>query len=452
MNNPNHSMRRGPAAILKALSLLLCLTGPVAAAPQDAKTERTQAQTTKPIKERRVPAIGETLYRRLQKAQTFIDSGNLGEANAILEETLSSRRLNDYERAVIWQVKSSIAYASDDIAATITAYETILQFRESIPVQQEVASLYSLAQLYFTEEKFETARGYTEEWQSLPKPPNSTAQYQFMAQLYYTLNDYGTVLTHIDALLAAAAANDTLQVKENWYQLKLSSHWEMGDFAKVKDSLEYMVQRWPNTRYWTQLAAAYRELGEVETSYSVIDAAYRQGWLDEDETQLLQMARIQMIRETPIRCAWVLEKAFAEKRATKSAQNLQTLGQCYLQAGEFEKAVKPMAAAATLEPDAAHLRQLGQLYLQLDKLEEASGAFARAAEHLDATDPKQKQRVFTLMMLRGQTFIGLGRFEEARNIFQKAKKTAVKEAQLTALNRWQGYLDAEEARNKLLTS
>lgn len=451
MHNPNHSCRRGLAVILKAASVLLCLTTPLAAVPQDTGSDRTQAQTATPAKERRVPAIGERLYRRLQKAQDFIDSGDLSEASTLLEETLSSRHLNDYERAVIWQIKSSIAYASDDIEATIAAYETILQFRESIPVQQEVASLYSLAQLYFTEERFEAARGYIEEWQSLPKPQNSAAQYQFMAQLYYTLNDYGMALTHIDALLAAAAANDTLQVKENWYQLKLSSHWEMGDFAKVKDSLEYMVQRWPNTRYWTQLAAAYRELGDVETSYSVIDAAYRQGWLDEDETQLLQMARIQMVRETPIRCAWVLEKAFVEKRATKSAQNLQTLGQCYLQAGEFEKAVKPMAAAATLEPEAAHLRQLGQLYLQLDKLEEASGAFTRAAQHLDPTDPKQKQKVFTLMMLRGQTFIELGRFKEARSIFRKAKQAAIKKAQLTALNRWQGYLDAEEARHKLLT-
>ena len=55
------------------------------------------------------------------------------------------------------------------------------------------------------------------------------------------------------------------------------------------------------------------------------------------------------------------------------------------------------------------------------------------------------------MMLQGQAQIELGRFEKARDIFRKAEQAAAKKAQLTALNRWWGYLNAEEARHKLLT-
>jgi len=447
----NHRSYITKLALIFSVMLLSFPAATTAETSRTSSIEGTRAQTVKPSKERRVPAISEHLYRQLQKAQKFLDENETDKASLLLENALASRRLNNYERAVIWQMKSSIAYNNNDVPATIAAYETILSFRDSIPVQQEIASLYSLAQLYFAEEDFQAARKTTEKWQAMPKPEPSAAEYQFQAQLYYTLNHYATALTHIDALLTKAALNDALKIQESWYQLKLSSHWEMGDLTEVKNSLEYMVQRWPSTRYWTQLAATHRELGNIETTYSVTEAAYRQGWLNDDEAQLLQVARIRMARETPIRCAWVLEQAFVNARVAKTPENMRMLGQCYLQAGEYEKALSPMATAASLDPDSAALRRLGQLYLQLDKLELAGSAFQQAAQLLDPFETKQKQKIFTLLMLQAQVQIELEQFAKAQDILGEAKATAAKKAQFTALKRWQRYLNAEEARHRLLT-
>ncbi|MBV1900702.1 MAG: hypothetical protein KUG56_03410 [Kordiimonadaceae bacterium] len=301
------------------------LVGPDAAFAQQAAKPKNKQKT------RKVPAMSLKFHKKVQKAQEAMDIEDLATAKIVLEDALLSRKINDYERATIWQFRAMVAFEEEDTAGTINAYEKILNYRESIPVALEMNITYGLAQLYFSDEKYDQALKYVQKWEAAIDPTLiSVSHMVFISQLHYTRSDFPQALTYIYRAINTAESLDTVEVKENWYGLALSAHWEQNQYTKVRDVLETMLITWPKPIYWIQLAGVYQELGEENTSFSITEAAYKQGFLDDKAAQLVQIAQIQIARDAPIKCAWILEKAMKEERVEVSAKNQLTLGQLSL--------------------------------------------------------------------------------------------------------------------------
>ncbi|MFC3052420.1 tetratricopeptide repeat protein [Kordiimonas pumila] len=436
-------MALAAVAIVTATSLTVSGGSAVYAQEEQASQQET----------RKVPAMSLDIHKKVQKAQEALDLDDVVTAEALLQEALEKRNINDYERAVVWQIKAMISYGKEDTQGTIHAYEQILKYKDSIPVALELNIIYGLAQLYFTEEQYDKALKYVGIWEKQVDPSIISVSNQvFIAQLHYTLGDYKKSLDYLYAAINTAKSLDTVEVKENWYQLALSAHWELNQYDKVRDVLETLLINWPKPLYWIQLAGVYQELGEDKTSYSITEAAYKQGFLDDKEIQLLQMAQIQMAREAPIKCAWVLEKAFKEKRVEQNAKNLRTLGQCYMQANDYKKAIAPLTKSASLDADAALWLQIGQVQMQLDNMKGAVDAFDSAIEGFKKDKAKEaKEKLFTTTMMRGQALTELKRYDDARDAFADASKLADDRRDKKTITQWKSYLKAEEEREKMLT-
>ncbi|WP_417451611.1 tetratricopeptide repeat protein [Kordiimonas sp.] len=433
------------AAILAALPLPegTSLSGTAFAQEQE-QSYAEQAKT------RKVPAMSLDIHKKIQKAQEAMDLKEYTEAKEILNETLESKRINDYEKAVAWQLKAMISYEEDDTAATIRAYEEILGYSESIPVGLELNILYGLAQLYYSEENYDKALEYIKIWE--PRAEVVTVNHLvFIAQVYYTLTDFETALQYINRAISDAQAVDTVEVKESWYGMALSAHWELGQYTKVRDVLEILLINWPKPQYWIQLAGVYQELGDEKTSYSLTEAAYKQGFLDDKPVQLVNVAQIQLARGAPIKCAWVLEKAFKEDRIEKTAQNYKTLGQCYLMATEYEKALKPLSVAAKSEADGDLWFQIAQVQMQLTYYKDAIKSFDNVISAFKNTkDTKDKDKILTAAMQKGQALTELKQFKEAHAAFDSARKLAKDQKDRRMITQWRNYLKAEEAREEML--
>jgi len=442
---------------IKSLPVALAAVAVLAVAPLPdgylfaASSAIAQEKTKSKAETRKVPALSLKIHKQVQKAQEAIDLEDMVTAKAILAKALESKKINDYEKAVVWQINAQISFEEEDTPGTIRAYEQILRYKDSIPVALELNIIYGLAQLYYSVENYDKALEFVKIWEPRSLEFVGVSQLTFISQLYYIRNDFPKTIEYIDRAIALAQSLDTVEVKENWYGLKMSAHWELNQFSKVRDVLEILLVTWPKPLYWTQLAGVYMELNDDQTSYSLTEAAYKQGFLDEKEVQLVNVAQIQVARDAPIKCAWILEKAMKEKRVEENAKNLKLLGQCYMQASEYRKAVDPLKRAAGKEKDADLWFQVGQVQMQEDDLSGAIASLDKALEAFgDGKGKKTADKRFAAMMMRAQALIELKRYKEANTAFNVVNKVARKGKQKRQIRQWRDYLKAEQAREKML--
>ncbi len=449
-----------PLAMVAAVALMVAplpAGAPFSAPTAEAMQLKAKPKPKKKAETRKVPAMSISVHKKVQKAQEAIDEKDLTKAKEILAATLQMKKINDYERAVVWQLTAMIAFEEDDTRGTIRAYEQILRYKDSIPEALELNITYGLAQLYFSIEDYDKSLKYVKIWEPRAGEFVGVSQLSFISQLYYVRNDFPNSIDYIDRAIAMANSLDTIDVKENWYGIKLSAHWELNQFDKVRDTLETLLIKWPKPRYWIQLAGVYQELGDENAFFSLMEAAYKQGFLNDTPAQLVNVAQIQVSRDAPIKCAWILDKGFKDKRIEKTADNLRTLGQCYMQAGEFAKSIEPLKAAAKLKNEADLWFQVGQVQMAEDDLKGAIEAFDAALKAYKTTKVKgkaQKQKLknkrFSTVMLKAQALIELKRFDDARKAFKVANKIAGKGKQKKQVRQWSDYLKIEEQREKTL--
>lgn len=410
-----------------------------------------QQNTQGKKKTRKVPAMSQGIYKQMQAAQDAIEIKDYAEAESIIAELISKKKINDYELATVWQLKAGLAYDKGDVKGTISGFEKVLTFANSIPEAQEHAIMFNLAQLHFSEENYDQSLNYIKRWEAVT-PMVSITQMVFIGQLQYVRSDFESALQYIYRAIGEAETIDTVEVQESWYGLAMSAHWEMSQYSKVRDVLEILLINWPKPHYWTQLAAVYGELGEEETSFSLTEAAYRAGYLDDKEMQLVNVAQILIARSAPIKATWVLEKAFKEERVEESARNLRTLGQAYMMASEYERAIAPLQKSAAKGADGDLWFQIAQVQMQLDQHADAIESFDKAIAELGKgkVSKKDEEKILTAHMQIGTANTELKKFAAAKRSFAAAKRLSKSQKQRRTVTQWENYLKGEEAREKML--
>jgi len=213
-------------------------------------TERADAQET-----RKVPAMSLAVHKLVQKAQVALQERDLITAKQVLEQTLSLEKINDYERAVVWQMSALIAFEEKDTPATILAYETILKYSDSIPQALEYQLVYGLAQLYYSEENYQKSQEYLGIWQlSVDVNRIGPAQWQFLTWAAYDNNDHDQVISHLDKFFESL--NDeqrSSKAAKNMYLFLASSYWELENFQEALDAIRNLI---PDASYTEACALA----------------------------------------------------------------------------------------------------------------------------------------------------------------------------------------------------
>lgn len=454
---------------LAAVAVLAVM--PVPEGSQLSATATAQEAPKKKQKTRKVESIPHSFQKKLEKIQLTLSpeemtdeeleatrSERLVKAEEMMTDALNGRGLNDYSRSIIWQYRAQVAYEREDMPAAINAFERVLDYKDSIPVAQEHGIMFNLAQLYYQVENVKKAIDYAIRWEKAVSAVDpaliGVTQKVFIAQLYYTNENYSDSLRYIDTAISDAQLVDTVEVKENWYGLKLSAHYELGDFPAVRDTLVTLILNWPTPRYWLQLASVYQELNDDETFYSLMEAAYKQGFLDDKDAQIINVAQIQMSRDAPIKCAWIVDRALKENLIENDADNQRLLGQCFLAAAEYRKALDPLSKAATQSSDGDLWLQIGQVQMQIDRYGDAEESFAKMATAFEDDTKNAKKNASKLLagvMMRGQALTELKRFKDAKDAFRKASRLAKTEKDRRQVASWRKYMNGEEAREKLLT-
>ena len=419
---------------LPAFLLLLAIASGVAGAADDKK---------KPVRPptRQTQVIRPETYKKMEVAQKAFEAKDYKAALASLDELKSGYdKLNDYEKATLWSLYAAAYYAKGDNKSAIEAYNSELK-QPNLPEGLRDNSLYALAQLYFITEDYDKVVATVKQWMSVVSQPQPDG-YVLIAQAYYQKQRYKDAeASLIDALKLAKQNQQT--PKENWLALLRAVYYELKDYAKSAKVLEALVSLYPGKpSYWQQLAGMYGLLDRQPDQLKISHAAYRAGLLT-SEPELLNLARLYLVREVPYPAVEVLTRGMKANIIKTSAENLQLYAQALALAKEYDKQIPVLKQLAEMTGDARHYVYLGQAYAQLNQWNEAAGAFKQAL------DTKGLDKPDDVRVQLGTALYNANKLAEAREAFAAAARSP---AHAQMAGNWVKFVGQEIQRKNALGS
>ncbi|WP_445362658.1 tetratricopeptide repeat protein [Microbulbifer sp. ANSA003] len=391
-------------------------------------------------KTRKVPAMREAAYKKLEKAQEAADAEDWPAALVALKEMdEAKKRFNGYEVAQMYNFFGVVYYSTERYKEAIPYFKKVLdQGEKNLPVALEVGTLFTLAQLYFVTEDYKQAINYLNQWFKVSDRITADS-YALRAQAYNQVGNQAKALSDIN-IAVSMYEKEGKTPKEAWYGLQQYVYFERSDYKNVAGVLEKLVQYYPKPVYYKTLAAMYGELKRDKDQLHMMEAAYLAGALEKDR-DLLNMGYLFMGHEMPYKGAKVIAKGIQEKKIPHTAKNLETLAQAYQMAQELQKAIPQLEAAAQLSDKGEIYSRLAGIYLDLDQNEKAIAMGKKAMAKGGV------KRIDQLQIVMGMANANLKRYDSALKSFKLALKSERSEKMA---RQWITFIEGEQKREKQL--
>ena len=397
------------------------------------------AQESKKEREtRKTPALRNNIYEKLAEAQVFAEAKQYVEAQEVLDDMLDATskksKLNGYELANVYNTYAYLRYAVEDYEGALNYYQKVIDQRPDIPVALEVGTLYTVAQLYFLQEKWKRGIDTLIQWMSLSETPSTNA-YVLLANGYFQLKDYDRSLENIQIAIQREEAAGKLP-KEQWYNLARFIHFDRSNYAEALDILEILIMYYPKKQYWVQASHLYGEEKDDARQLAILEASYEQNLLDRSQDIVL-LSQLYLNAEVPFPAARVLEKGFADEVVETESKNYELAGVAWRQAQEVAKSLPMLEAAASKSEKGELYARLGNVYLDVDKNKDAVDALLKGLDKGGVKRPDQAR------LALGMAYFNLGDFSAARRAFREARKD---ERAKSYADQWLKYISSEERR------
>ncbi len=397
--------------------LLLLLVAAVASAQQQGSRRRSYT-------------VGQVAFKKLEKAHRLLVEEKYQESRAVVDDLARSKGLSAHELALVHQTYGWIASSQEKYGDAISSFEKCLA-QDALPTGAQLNTQYNLAQLYMVESRFDRAAASLEDWFTKAEKPGPPAYYLLAtAYLQQDENDKAFVPARKSVELSD-------QPKEAWLQLLLSLYFDRKSYPEAATLLKQLVTRFSKKTYWIQLAAVYGELGEEENSLAVLQIAYLQNLLERDQ-ELRRLARVYLYHQIPYRAAGVVEKGLEEKVIEPDAEAWELLGNSWLSAREYERALAPLESAAKLSEKGEVSVRLGQLYIEREEWGKARKALQQALRKSKLDDRGRA------LLLLGISNFSSGRIDDAQRAFDQAQQH---EKTRKSAGRWLKHLERKRAAN-----
>jgi len=376
-------------------------------------------------------------YKKMEVAQKAFEAKDYKGSLAALDVLkVAEGKLNDYERATLYNLYAATYYSLDNVPKAIESYTVVLK-QPNLPDGLRDASLYAMAQLYFITEDYPKAIVVVKKWLSVVAEPSPDG-YALLAQAYYQTQKFPEAEKAL--VTSMKISRDRGQApKEAALALLRAIYYERKEYAKAAKVLEILVAQNPSKgTYWQQLAGMRGLLDQQRQQLTIMHAAYR-GKLITTESELLNLARLYMVQEAPYASVRLLTKGMKDKAIKATPENLQLFAQALAMSREFEKQIPVLKKLAADTGEAKHYVFLGQAYNETGDWKNAAAAFRAAlkAKNLDKLADAQMQL--------GTALFNDNQFAEARQYFVAASSH---EALAAAASNWIKFIDQEIARRE----
>jgi tetratricopeptide (TPR) repeat protein len=402
------------------------------------------AQDDKPKKDtretRRTPALRNKVYERLAEAQTLAEGKEYAAAATILDDMISEdgkRALNSYELANVYNLHAFLSYVKEDYAASLRYYQQVIA-QPDIPLAMEINTRFTVAQLYFVQEKWQQGIDALLMWFDLNEQPNADA-YVLLAQGYYQVKKYDLALNNVETAISMHETAGKLP-KEQWYNLARFLYFDKDDFVSALDVLNTLLIYYPKKQYWVQASHLYGELKDEKRQLALMETAYEQGFLDRS-SELVTMAYLYLSAEVPYFAGSVMQRGFEDELVDDKSKNYELAGSAWAQAREVEKSIPMMEKAAAKSDEGELYVRLGNVYLDGDQFSKAADSVQKGLKKGGVKRPDQARLVL------GMSYFNLGEYDKARRAFRAAGKD---ERSKSYSQQWIKYIASEENRQREL--
>jgi tetratricopeptide (TPR) repeat protein len=413
-------------ALLLLLALLLHM--PIQAANAQAP-ERETIDLEALRKDRRGKAgkypVATRISRYLGAAAEAVDEGDVEKGKRLLNK-LRPKRLNPYERALVYRILAYIAYGADESEEAIGYFKKVLA-EETLPIRDETKVRFNIAQLYASIQQWREVITWLNRWLLYVEEPDPLGFY-LMSIAYYQLQDFDSAIVQANKAIELSP-----EPREAWLRLLAALYSQNQDYEHSAPVLEELVLRFPKKQYWVQLSLIYGARDDYRLSLAVQQVAYTQGLLTEDK-ELRRLARSYLYHDLPFPAANVLAKGIEDGSITADAKAYELLANSLIAAREYERSLPPLRKAAERSENGDLFVRLGQVHMQREEWGEASGFLEKAIEKGDLKDPGNA------VLLLGITYYNDKHPDRARRAFQRARKH---ESARSAANGWITHLETE---------
>lgn len=319
-------------------------------------------------------------------------------------------RLSPYSRSKVEQILFNIAYAEEDFDEARAHLQAAID-AGGLNEQEISATRYQAAQLYMQEERWREGAAALEEWFKTAVNPNSAAYY-LLAVAYYQMEQFDKALEP-----AKKAIDLAERPQEGWVSLLLALYLQRDQYRDAIPLLERLIAIVPDKKtYWLQLSSVYGQIEDYPKALAVMQLAYGAGLVTED-SEIRRLSDLLVFNDVPYRGATVLEKAIEAKQVTLDDKLYEKLANCYIAAGEYDRAIQPLERAADLASSGELYVRLGEVNVQREEWEAAVGALQRGMNKGQLRDTGKAQ------LLMGVALMSQKKLSEAREWFVRARNS-----------------------------
>jgi tetratricopeptide (TPR) repeat protein len=320
------------------------------------------------IDSRASKAMNPQIHKRMKRAQKYIGSKDYKNAISILEGAITSAKNYPYARASVYQ---SLGYAyaqSENYKKALPAFRKALEINV-LPKHTTLQIMFSLAQLMSMNEDHKNALDLMEGYFIINDKPVPAA-HVFVATLYVGIKNKEKALFHVEKAISMDK-----NPQENWLTFAVWLNYEKKNYKKAAGYLKQLVGiDLKKKNYWTQLAGNLIELNREKEAQAVLELAYKLGLLDQ-EGEIKNVVALMQVSGMPFQGASLLEKAIKDKKVKANKDSYRMLSQLYIAARENDKALAPLAKAASLSNDGNLYADQGRVYLAREDWKKALEAY-----------------------------------------------------------------------------
>lgn len=339
----------------------------------DAQAQETREKKEKP-KGRRSQVLSKRAFAIVEDAQNRLAEEDYIGALSLLQQIRDGAKFSAYEKAVALQMEGFVHADQGNYAKTIQAFEKAANSGD-LPPRLVSDLIYNLAQLNLAEGRSARALDYITRWFATVEGEPTADAYGLKAQIHLVMGDLAAAEQTVRKALSKVE-----EPRQNWTRLLLSVLLQQERYSEARPILEDAALRWPSVKaFWQQLTAVYYEVKQEELAFVTQQIMHRQNMLKTSK-ELSSMAQLYLYHDIPIKAARVLQTGLDDGSIEKTEKNYELLAQAYMHAREWDKAIKPLTAAAEKSDKGRFYDQLGQSYLQDEKWRDAEQAFVKALE------------------------------------------------------------------------
>ena len=366
------------------------------------------------------PTIDAATGKVLNEAIELLNKEDFKGASAKIE-TLKVDKLSPYERSKVEQIMFNISYSQEKYDEARGHLQKAID-SGGLNAQEIEQARYQAAQLYMQQEKWKEGAAALEEWFKTATKPNSAAYY-LLAVAYYQQGVAATGKPAGDlfakALVPAKKAVELMEKpQESWLAMLSALYLQREEYKESIPVLQQLIALAPAKKtYWMQLSSIYGQIEDYPNALASIQLAYNVGLVTED-SELRRLADLLLFNSVPYRGAQVLESAI-EKKAVKLDEKLyEKLANCWIAAGEFEKAAVPLQKSAELSATGDTFVRLGELQAQREDWGASVSALQKGIEKGQLKDAANAQ------LMLGVAYYSQKNYKDARTYFERASQSA----------------------------